>query len=136
MILALCVDDKGGMAFGGRRQSMDRVLRADLLAAAEGRSLRMSPYTAKQFDPLPPNAVVGEDFLQGAGEEDFCFAEFPPLAPWLKDTKVIYLYRWNRVYPADAWLDFDPVSAGFVLREQVEFPGHSHKLLTKEVYTR
>ena len=136
MILALCVDDKGGMAFGGRRQSMDRVLRADLLAAAGDRPLRMNPYTARQFDPLPPNAVVGEDFLQAAGEEDLCFTEFPPLAPYLKDTKGIILYRWNRVYPADARLDFDPVSAGFVLRSTVEFPGHSHKLLTKEVYTR
>ena len=34
MILALCVDDKNGMAFNGRRQSMDRLLRADLLTAA------------------------------------------------------------------------------------------------------
>ena len=31
MILVICVDDKGGMAFNGRRQSMDRLLRADLL---------------------------------------------------------------------------------------------------------
>lgn len=34
MILAFCVDDQGGLAFNHRRQSRDRGLVADLLAAA------------------------------------------------------------------------------------------------------
>ena len=35
MIWVVCVDDRGGTAFHGRRQSMDRLLRADLLAMAD-----------------------------------------------------------------------------------------------------
>lgn len=136
MILALCIDDKGGMTFNGRRQSMDRVLRDDLLAEVGERPLWMSPYTARQFDPLPSNARVEEDFLCQAGESDVCFAEMPPLAWVLKDIKGIILYKWNKVYPADTRLDFTPEEAGFILNKQVEFPGYSHKLLTKEVYTR
>ena len=136
MILALCVDDKWGMTFNGRRQSMDRLLRADLLEEVGERPLWMSPYTARQFDPLPSNIRVAEDFLRQAGENDVCFAEVPPLASVLKDTKGIILYRWNKVYPADTHLDFTPEEAGFILEKQVEFPGYSHILLTKEVYTR
>lgn len=34
MILAFCMDDQGGLAFNHRRQSRDRALVADLLAAA------------------------------------------------------------------------------------------------------
>ena len=37
MILALCLDDKNGMAFNGRRQSMDRLLRAEEMLTAQER---------------------------------------------------------------------------------------------------
>ena len=95
MILVICVDDKGGMAFNGRRQSMDRLLRADLLQTVGERSLWVSPYTAKQFDPAPANLQTAEDFLTRAGEADT-----------------------------------------FTLVSAAEFPGSSHKTLTKEVYTK
>ena len=136
MVLILCVDDKGGMAFNGRRQSMDRLLRADLLMAAGERALWVSPYTARQFDPVPANLHSAEDFLLRAGPGEFCFAEFPPLTQVLDRGEGVLLYRWNRTYPADQYLDFEPVAAGFRLISTVDFPGTSHKTLTKEVYTR
>lgn len=37
MILAFCIDDQGGLAFNHRRQSRDRGLMANLLAAPERR---------------------------------------------------------------------------------------------------
>ena len=103
MILALCLDDKNGMAFNGRRQSMDRLLRADLLKAAGESPLWVSPYT---------------------------------LAQVLDRVEGILLYRWNRTYPADQYLDFDPAAAGFRLVSTTDFSGSSHKTLTKEVYTK
>ena len=136
MILALCVDDKNGMAFNGRRQSMDRLLRADLLKAAGESPLWVSPYTAKQFDPAPANLCPAEDFLLRAGPGEVCFAEFPPLAQVLDRAEGILLYRWNRTYPADQYLDFDPAAAGFRLVSTGDFSGSSHTTLTKEVYTR
>lgn len=136
MILALCVDDKNGMAFNGRRQSMDKLLRADLLEAAGERPVWVSPYTARQFHPAPANLRAAEDFLDRAGPGEICFAEFPPLAQVLDRVEGIFLYRWNRTYPADQSLDFDPAGAGFRLAETRDFPGSSHKTLTKEVYTK
>lgn len=136
MILALCVDDKNGMAFNGRRQSMDRLLRADLLAEAEEGPLWVSPYTASQFDPTPIALRAAEDFLLRAGAGEVCFAEFPPLAQALDRVEGILLYRWNRTYPADQYLDFEPAAAGFRLVSTGDFSGSSHTTLTKEVYTR
>lgn len=78
MKLILCVDDKGGMAFHGRRQSMDRLLRADVLAMVREAPIWMTPYSAKQFDPVPVNLHPAEDFLDQAGAGEYCFAEFPP----------------------------------------------------------
>ncbi|MCD8124484.1 MAG: ribonuclease Z, partial [Lachnospiraceae bacterium] len=49
MIVIVAVDDRGGMMFGSRRQSQDRVLRQRVLSLAEGRTVWMNAYTAKQF---------------------------------------------------------------------------------------
>ena len=136
MILALCVDDKKGMSFNGRRQSMDRLLRADLRAEAGEGPLWVSPYTAKQVDPAPTGLRVSEDFLLQAGPGEVCLAEFPPLAQVLDRVEGILLYRWNRTYPADQYLDFDPAAAGFRLVSAADFSGSSHKTLPKEVYTK
>ena len=46
MILAFCIDDQGGLAFNHRRQSRDRALVADLLAAAGARPVFCLPYSA------------------------------------------------------------------------------------------
>lgn len=135
MVLVICVDDKGGMAFNGRRQSMDRLLRADLLQTVGEAPLWMSPYSAKQFDPAPANLRAAEDFLDRAGKGAYCFAEFPPLAPVLDRAEGLVVYRWNRTYPADRHLDFAPADQ-FTLVSAADFPGSSHKTLTKEVYTR
>ena len=51
MILAFCIDDQGGLAFNHRRQSRDRALVADLLAAAGARPVFCLPYSAGLFDP-------------------------------------------------------------------------------------
>lgn len=135
MVLVICVDDKGGMAFNGRRQSMDKLLRADLLQTVGEAPLWMSPYSAKQFDPAPANLRAAEDFLDRAGKGEYCFAEFPPLAPVLDRAEGLVVYRWNRTYPADRHLDFAPADR-FTLVSAADFPGSSHKTLTKEVYTR
>lgn len=135
MVLVICVDDKGGMAFNGRRQSMDRLLRADLLQTVGEAPLWMSPYSAKQFDPAPANLRAAEDFLDRAGKGAYCFAEFPPLAQVLDRAEGLVVYRWNRTYPADRHLDFAPADQ-FTLVSAADFPGSSHKTLTKEVYTR
>ena len=137
MRLIACVDDRDGMAFHQRRQSRDRVVRQHILADAAGARLWMNARSARQFAPEEQGLLlVAEDFLDRAQAGDFCFVEDRSPAPWLDRLEGLVLYRWNRRYPADAWLDVRPGPPGWTLARREEFSGHSHERITKEVYTR
>ncbi len=132
MIIALCIDDNRGLRFNRRRQSRDRAVTADLLRSAEGHKLWAAPSSVSLF---PEGAVAAcEDFLERAEAGEWCFVEDRPLAPILQKIEALVLYRWNRVYPADVFLDVIPWEVGWRCICREEFPGHSHKLITKEVY--
>lgn len=135
MIVFLCLDQKSGMAFHQRRQSLDRAIRADLLTAAAGRPVWMTPYSARQF--TEPEAVlrISDAPLQEAEREGLCFVEFPPLSAALDRIDTLVVYRWNRIYPTDQRLDLD-LNASFRLVSSTDIPGHSHEKITKEVYLR
>ncbi len=135
MIVFLCLDQKSGMAFHQRRQSLDRAIRADLLTAAAGRPVWMTPYSARQF--TEPEAVlrISDAPLQETEREGLCFVEFPPLSAALDRIDTLVVYRWNRVYPTDQRLDLD-LSKSFRLVSSTDIPGHSHEKITKEVYLR
>lgn len=108
-----------------------------ILEDAAGRRLWMSRDTLRLFEaPYPEYLTVAEDFLAQAGPGELCFVEEPPLLPWLDRLEGLVLYRWNRRYPADAWLDVRPGPPGWTLARREEFSGHSHERITKEVYTR
>lgn len=133
MIIIACIDDNNGMMFNHRRQSQDRVLRADLLALAAGKPLRMNAYSHKQFAGVAEGGLlIDEDFLSLAQEGDFCFVEDISPLSHLSHIEQIILYRWNRVYPADLYFDL-PVDTWTLVQTQ-EFPGSSHEKITKEVY--
>ena len=130
MHLVVCVDDRMGMCFAGRRQSMDRLLREDLLALTQGAAIWMAPYSAGQFEASPENLQMAEDFTEKAGAGEYCFCE---LQLPRGNIESIILYRWNRHYPADfvfpaEWLQCRS------LKETKEFAGSSHEKITREVY--
>ena len=117
--------------FNRRRLSQDRALRADLLREAGGRRLWMSAYSRRQFE-AGAEITVDEDFLQKAGAGELCFVEGAALLPYWERMEGLVLYRWNRRYPADVYLDLE--LSAFRLCASEEFPGHSHDKITKEVY--
>ena len=135
MIVLLCVDKRNGMAFHQRRQSLERAVRADILRMAQGQPIRMTPYSARQFTEAEAVLQVSEEPLREAGEGELCFVEFPPLAPSLDRIERLVLYRWDRVYPADQRLDL-ALDQAFHLSSSLDFAGHSHETITKEVYER
>ena len=93
----------------------------------------MAPYTAGLFpDGLPEGTVAAADFLDRAGAGDVCFVEDAPLAPHRARITCLYVFRWNRDYPADRRLDLD--LSGWERTEQEEFPGSSHDKITLERY--
>lgn len=133
MQVILTLDDQNGMMFNHRRQSRDRVMLARLVSLAEGRRLFVSPYTAGLFpDGLPAGVVSVPDPLAAAGPEELCFVEDGALAPWVARVSGLYVFRWNRVYPADRRLDID--LSGWRQELLEEFPGSSHDKITLERY--
>lgn len=135
MILIVCVDDHNGMMFNHRRQSQDRVLRADLLELTSGRVLWMNAYSRKQFTESGSDRIcVDEEFLDKAGEGEFCFVENADVSGCMDRIEEIYLYRWNRDYPADLYFPVD--TGGWKCVETKEFAGFSHEKITRESYVR
>lgn len=135
MTVILCVDDNLGMTFGHRRQSADARLRRRVLEYCEGRSLWMNPYTAKQFEDESGNIVVDPDFLEKAGEQDYCFVETEALLPW-QIISALVLVRWNRAYPADTFLKIPGHISDWEISVIDEFPGRSHKRITMELWRK
>lgn len=129
MIVAICVDDRMGLMFQGRRLSKDALLRQKLLELSGGR-LRMSPYSAKQFEE---HVYAGSDYLSGAEENDWCFVENGDYQAVSDRIQKIVLFKWNRSYPSDLCFTFP---GEWRLIHAEDFPGKSHERITMEVYER
>ena len=137
MIAVVCVDEKNGMMFHGRRQSQDRILRENLLQECRGKQLYMNEYSAKMFrNDVEAKIRVSEDFLCDAGEGDFCFAEDTDIGAYFQKIESVILYRWNRRYPADVFLSLGLSDGNWRLERTEEFKGSSHERITKEVYRK
>ena len=131
MKIIVCLGERGGMSFNGRRQSRDRAVIADILSYAEGR-LTVAPTAAKLF---PEGSVtVAEEPLDAA--EGYAFIERGGIGRALSRVSEIIIYRWNELYPMDECFDIDPAEEGFRLLSTEDFSGYAHKKITKEIYKR
>lgn len=133
MILAFCVDDQGGLAFNHRRQSRDRALVANLLAAAGARPVFCLPYSAGLFDP---GTVTVVDAPGAVPADGILFLENTDPAAYIPHAEELLLYRWNRLYPADLTLNGTPVQWGYRLQDATDFAGTSHEKITRERYVK
>ncbi len=133
MHLIVCLDDRNGMAFAGRRQSMDRLLRARMLQTVGNKKLWMNSYSARQFETHADTVCVDESFLEKAGLNDYCFVETDDLTDYLKKIRNVIIYRWGRVYPSDISFPIQILSDRRKAGETV-FSGSSHEQITEEVY--
>ena len=90
MTVILCVDDRGGLCFAGRRQSQDRYVRKDILALCQTKRLFMDHYSKGQFtEPEGALIEVADDFLDVLGEEDVCFLERQTPQPYLERASTV-----------------------------------------------
>ncbi len=136
MIVILAIDDRGGLLFNGRRQSQDKRLRERILELTDGKVLWMNSYSRRQFGEAvsASNIVIDEAFLSKAEWGDYCFVENMELKPYLEKIERMTLFKWNRIYPADQYLDIDLSDGRWWLEKAQEFPGFSHEKITEEIY--
>lgn len=132
MTVAFCLDERGGLAFLGRRQSRDAALCRDVTAL--GARLWVTAYSAPLFQERAP-LVTNGSFAE-AKEGDVCFCEREVPESLLRRARRAVVYEWNRHYPADRFFDCSLSDFGFVLSETEEFCGTSHEKLTRKVYKK
>lgn len=135
MIVIVCLDDKKGMMFNRRRQSRDQAVTERIQKICAGKKLWMNPYSYKLYgSPEGMDIEVENDFLSLAGSGEFCLAESDRLMPFIEKIEQIIVYWWNRMYPADVYLDLD--LSQWERKERNEFQGTSHEMITEEIYER
>lgn len=135
MILILVIDERKGMMFNNRRQSQDRVLRERILSLTAGSRLWMNAYSYRQFEKMDGKHIVeAEDFLESAEPGEYCFVENVPVKPYEEKIEKLILFRWNRRYPGDFFLDIDLSDKMWKLIQTEVFSGSSHEKITMEVY--
>ena len=104
-----------------------------MLELSAGSRLWVNHNTAKQFqDTAAGHLIVDDDFLEKAWEDDFCFVEDLPLEMYQNKIKKIFLFHWNRAYPADTYFDIPLTADKWKLVSVLEFAGNSHKKITME----
>lgn len=134
MTIFVCVDENKGMLFNHRRQSRDEAVREDMLAVAENK-IWMNIYSSRLFSEASDRVIIEEEFLACAPGDGFCFVENVPLGPYEDRLEVMVVYCWNRVYPADTWLDVD-LEQNWELADTKEFGGISHEKITRKTYKK
>ena len=135
MKVIICLDDHDGLLFNNRRQSLDREIHRDMVKYTASSILWMNEYTHKSFAALSVKCCVDNHFWELAKEDEFCFVEDGTIEPNLHRISEIVIYRWNRVYPSDVKFSTNAL-ANWHLVGSFSFPGHSHELITREVYRR
>ncbi|WP_294126470.1 ribonuclease Z [uncultured Clostridium sp.] len=137
MNIIICLDDNNGMMFNKRRQSQDRILRADLKEFIKDKDLYMNNYSYKLYKDIDNgNIKVSENFLEQCTENDFCLVEDKLLNNYINKINNIIIYKWNRIYPSDLYFDINLTSNSWELLETKEFEGSSHEKITRIIYRR
>ena len=132
MTVIVCLDDKNGMLFGGKRQSRDIEVVKKVQELSVGKRLWMNEYSKGLFNI---DAIfVDEDFLEKAEAGDVCFVENKSLSDFRDKIKQLVVFKWNRVYPSN--FKFDILLSDYKLESSIDFKGNSHEKITQEVYMK
>ena len=136
MTVIICLDDRGGMKFNGRRQSSDARVVKDIERVVEDGVLYISDYSEELFEDSEASVIVLPNPLEAEGSDSFAFVEGGSLKAYAEKIERLIIYKWNRHYPSDERCDLDPARAGLRPISRREFKGEAHEKITREDYKR
>lgn len=134
MKLIVCIAKNKGISFNHRRVSRDAVVCDDILSLTQGAKLWMDPYSEVLFEGKDADIIYDTEYFMKAGASDFVFYEKGDLSKCvdrLDKIEEIYLYKWNRDYPADEFFTM-PKKAKLI--DEISFVGKSHANIIREHY--
>ena len=134
MTAIVCVEDRGGILFLKRRVSRDREVYRDI--AGDYKKVYMTSYSLPLFDGVKINTGVRLLPISEGERGEVCFVESGEIADNIYKISRLVIYRWNRTYPSDVKLEFDPEEMGFKLVSTNELVGYSHEKITKDIYKK
>lgn len=135
MTVYFCLDERNGLSFNKRRQSRDAAVLGDISSRLSG-ELLIDPMSVSMVQEAEiPYCIALPELTEKIPDVHY-FVESRQPGDWVSLADQVVLYRWNRHYPADRWFTLDLLSMGFTLQQTMEFPGTSHEIITREVYTK
>ena len=114
--VAITVDDKMGIAFNNRRQSKDKILIADICNETES-PIYVTSYSAPLFEEYEDKIRVVKEPMRECPDDGVCFVEMTEIRSYANEISRLVIYRWNRHYPSDKKLDFNPSDYGFIISD-------------------
>lgn len=136
MKIIVVVDDENGMMFNHRRQSQDSILRKKILDISKKSVLWMNDYSYKQFSDTTDKISVSDTFLSDAKNGEYCFVENCSILEYAPEIEEMIVFRWNRRYPGDMYLDFLPENNNMLCTKEEEFRGNSHERISMGVWVK
>ena len=148
MRVITCVDKRNGIFFNKRRQRRDRKVIEEMYDHLSNAPIYSTEYSEILFQDVPDCHVIvaaegnntdrlltnGDNVILPDDKDLTFFVEGAILLPFEEHINELVLYRWDKVYPADQYLDiFLPAWNKIASRK---FIGHSHDLITEEIYVR
>ena len=134
MTVIVCIEDRGGILFNKRRVGRDALVYDDI--ARDHDRILLNSYSLPLFEGRIPETVICNSPISQGSAGDVCFIESGEIKDNLDRISRIILYRWNRRYPSDVRLGFEPGEVGFSLEATSEFVGNAHERITKEIYKK
>ena len=134
MTAIVCVEDRGGILFLKRRVSRDREVYRDI--AENYIKVYMTSYSLPLFDGVKINTGVRLLPISEGERGEVCFVESGEIADNIHKISRLVIYRWNRTYPSDVKLGFEPENLGFKRVSTTELVGYSHEKITKDIYKK
>ena len=124
-----------GMLFNNRRLSRDAMVFEDIKTYLSG-TLKINSFSEKLVAASGVNCEIFNNFVTNPDSESFYYIENISVKENLDTIDRIIVYWWNRKYPSDTKLDFDPLECGYKSTSVYEFVGKSHEKITREIFER
>lgn len=118
------------MMFNNRRQSRDKCIIDDIKNMLGKDSICVfSKYSNLLFENS-----INTVLYDGITDTGYFFAENIHLKQFECKIEQLIVYRWNKIYPADFYIDIN--LSNFKKIKSEDFCGNSHKIITKEIYVK